>query len=354
MKKFISLALVAVRCFLCHCLWQAAAETKTKKKLAADKAKNEKVQITGVIATNLGDMSFNDSAKAGLDELEAAGYTVNTTECNTEEKQYEPQLRTAAENSEIVVGVGSELTMIDKVADDYPDVKFIWVDNPAPNPEKHPNLTSILYAQNEGSYLVGYIAGSLTETGVVGFIGGADIPVINDFRVGYEQGAKQAGKDLGKDVKVVKGYTGDWSDTNLGAEWGQTLHGQGADIIFCAAGGSGNGAIMKAKDLGYKCIGVDQDQRITLGDGKYQDVILCSMIKNVHKSIVDYINDFYEDDSKWLGGGVMNAGLDGGYVEVAYGDKDMDMLVPEDVLKALDEQIEKIAGGKIKVDTVMK
>lgn len=343
MKKFISVALVAVM-VLSMSLFMASCGGDDKE---------EGVQITGVIATQLGDMSFNDSAKAGLDELEEQGYTVNVTECNTDETQYEPQLRTAAEKSEIVIGVGSELAMIGDIAKEYPDTKFIWIDNVVDDYKDISNLTCISYKQNEGSYLVGYIAGSMTETGVVGFIGGADIPVINDFYVGYEQGALQAGKDLDKDVKVIKGYTGDWSDTNLGAEHAQDQATRGADIIFCAAGGSGNGAIMKAKDLGIKCIGVDQDQRITLGDGQYADDILCSMIKNVQKSIVDYVNEFYEDDSKWIGGEVFYAGSEGNYVEVAYGSEDMEMLVPDDVLAALDEQMAKIKDGTIVVDTAL-
>lgn len=348
MKKFISLALVAVM-VLSMSLFMASCGGDDAKEEGGD----GKVQITGVIATQLGDMSFNDSAKAGLDQLEEQGYTVNITECNTVESQYEPQLRTAAENSEIVVGVGSELTMIGEIAKAYPDVKFIWIDNIVDDYKDIPNLTCISYKQNEGSYLVGYIAGSMTETGIVGFIGGADIPVINDFLAGYKQGAEQAGKDLNKDVKVIKGYTGDWSDTNLGAEWAQNLQSEGADIIFCAAGGSGNGAIMKAKELGIKCIGVDQDQRIALGDGKYADDILCSMIKNVQKSIVDYISLFYDNEDEWIGGDVFYAGSDGEYLKVAYGSDDMEMLVPEDVIAALDEQMEKIESGEIVVDTAL-
>lgn len=347
MKKFISLTLAAMM-VLTMTLFMASCGSDEGD---GNDAENGKIQVTGVIATQLGDMSFNDSAKAGLDELEGKGYTVNITECNTDETQYEPQLRTAAEKSEIVIGVGSELTMIGKIAKEYPDTKFIWIDNVVDDYADIPNLTCVSYKQNEGSYLVGYIAGSMTESGVVGFIGGADIPVINDFRVGYEQGAKQAGKDLGKEVKIVKGYTGDWSDTNLGAEWAQDLQAKGADIIFCAAGGSGNGAIMKAKELGIKCIGVDQDQRIALGDGKYADDILCSMIKNVQKSIVDYVTKIYESEDNWIGGQVFYAGSDGEYVTVAYGSDDMEMLVPDDVIKALDEQMAKIESGEIKVDT---
>ena len=152
-------------------------------------------------------------------------------------------------------------------------------------------------------------------------------------------------------VKVVKSFTNSWSDTNAGAESGQTLASQGADIIFCAAGGSGNGAIMKAKELGIKCIGVDQDQRITLK--KYADDILCSMVKQVGKSIVDIVKDYAEDPESFPGAKVFDAGMDGGYVDVVYGDKDQEILVPEDIRAELDEQIKNLKDGTLKVDTAL-
>lgn len=343
MKKFISLALVAVM-VLSMSLFMASCGDKEE---GGDAAESKGVKITGVIATQLGDKSFNDSANAGLEELKSQGFDVNVVQCDTDETKYKPSLITAAESSDIVVGVGSELTMIDQVAAEYPDTKFIWVDNVVENPEKYENLTCISYKQNEGSYLVGYIAGKMTESDVVGFIGGQEIPVIEDFRVGYTQGVKAANPD----ATVLKNFTNDWSDTNAGAEAAQTQSGQGADIIFCAAGGSGNGAILKAEELGIKCIGVDQDQRETMKD--YADFILCSMIKNVHKSIVDYINDFTADESKWIGGEVFVAGSDGNYVEVAYGPEDLEVMVPQDIIDELDGELEKIASGEVKVDTAL-
>ncbi|MEE0514718.1 MAG: BMP family ABC transporter substrate-binding protein [Emergencia sp.] len=342
MKKFISLALVAVM-VLSMSLFMASCGGDKEEAGGGEAAESKDITITGVIATQLGDKSFNDSAKAGLDKLKEQGFKVNVVQCDTDETKYEPSLRTAAENSDIVVGVGSELTMIDKIVGDYPDTKFIWVDNVVKNPEKYDNLTCIRYTQNEGSYLVGYIAGKMTESNVVGFIGGQKIDVIEDFRIGYEQGVK----DANPKAKVLKNWTNDWSDTNAGAEAAQTQAGQGADIIFCAAGGSGNGAILKAEELGIKCIGVDQDQRETMKD--YADYILCSMIKNVDKSLVDYINDFTEDESKWVGPEVFNAGPKGDYIKVAYGPEDLKVLVPQDIIDELDTQIEKIDSGEIDV-----
>lgn len=343
MKKFISLALVAVM-VLSMSLFMASCGGEDGN---AGGEAGDKPTIIGVIATQLGDKSFNDSANAGLEELKAQGYPVSIVQCDTDKNKYKPNLITAAETADIVVGVGSELEMIDQVAAEYPETKFIWVDNVVKDYEKYENLTCISYAQNEGSYLVGYIAGKMTESNVVGFIGGQKIPVIEDFRVGYTQGVK----DANPDAKVLKGYTNDWSDTNAGAEVAQTQAGQGADIIFCAAGGSGNGAILKAKELGIKCIGVDQDQRETMKDNA--DDILCSMIKNVQKSIVDYIVDFTTDSSKWIGGQVFYAGADGEYVKVAYGPEDLDVLVPQEIIDELDSVIEKIDAGEIKVDTAL-
>ena len=246
----------------------------------------------------------------------------------------------------MVIAVGSELNMIESVAKDYPDVKFVWVDNVSENLKDFDNLTCISYKQNEGSYLVGFIAGKMTKSGVVGFVGGADIPVINDFYAGYAQGAKEANAD----VKVVKNYTGDWSDTDKGAQCAQDLKGQGADIIFCAAGGSGNGVILKAKELGIKAIGVDQDQRITMSD--YADDILCSMVKNVGNSVVDLVTA-YANDGTWTGGEVFYAGMEGNYIGVAYGSEDQEMLVPQDIIDELDQKVEDIQAGKIVVDTVL-
>lgn len=348
MKKFISLALVAVMA-LSMSLFMAGCGGEDNAAGGGEEAKGVKVRC--VISTSLGDQSFNDSANAGIEQLKEEGYDASVVECNTDANLYEQNLRSAADEAGeggVVIGVGSELDMIGTVAKDYPDTKFVWCDNVLE--EIGENVTCVSYKQNEGSYLVGWIAGKMTESGVVGFIGGMDIPVINDFRVGYEQGVKDAAKDLGKEIKVVKQFTGDWSDTNLGAEAAQVEQSQGADIIFCAAGGSGNGAIFKAKELGIKCIGVDQDQRITLE--KYADDILCSMIKEVGKSIVDIVKD-YADNGNFAGGEVFDAGMGGGYVAVAYGGEDQEQLVSDDLKAELDAQIEKLNAGDLKVDTAL-
>jgi basic membrane protein A len=306
------------------------------------------LKVTAVVSTNLGDKSFNDSAKVGIDKLTADGFEANIVECNSNADLFEQNLRSAADAADLIIGVGSELDMIGAVANDYPDKKFVWVDNVMDDLEKYPNLTCISYKQNEGSYLVGWVAGKMTESNVVGFIGGMDIPVINDFYAGYAQGAK----DANPDVKVVKNYTGDWSDTNLGAECGQALAAQGADIIFCCGGGSGTGAILKAEELGIKCIGVDQDMRITMPD--YADYIICSMIKDIGASIEGLVTAVAEDpEANWTGGEVFFAGMGEGYVGAAFGGPDQEVLVPQEIIDELAPIKEKVVNGELVVDTVL-
>lgn len=336
MKKFISVALIVCMAFTMT-MFMAGCGSKDE----GAGAEADALKITAVFATALGDQSFNDSAKIGMDQLAGEGFVTNTVECDNNADMFEQNLRSAADEANVVVGVGSELNMIAAVAADYPDVKFIWIDNVDDNYADHENLLCVSYKQNEGSYLVGYVAGMMTESNVVGFIGGQDIPVINDFRVGYEQGAKAANPD----VKIVKMFTDDWADTNKGAECAQTLAGQGADIIFAAAGGSGSGAILKAEELGIKCIGVDQDQRISMPD--YADFIICSMVKDVGTSVYNIVKDI--DAGNWAGGDIFYAGMDGGYITVGYGEDPI--LVPEDVQAAVNAEADKIGAGEVTVDT---
>ena len=337
MKKIISLALAVVM-VLSMGMFMTGCSGDTE---------SDGLVVKAVLSTNLGDKSFNDSAKLGIDNLAAAGFDASVVECNANADLFEQNLRSAADVADIIIGVGSELDMIGTVANDYPDKKFVWVDNVMDDLEKYPNLTCISYKQNEGSYLVGYVAGKMTESNVVGFIGGMDIPVINDFYAGYAQGAK----DANPDVKVVKNYTGDWSDTNLGAECGQALAAQGADIIFCCGGGSGTGAILKAEELGIKCIGVDQDMRITMPD--YADYIICSMIKDVGASIEGLVTEVAADKAAWTGGEVFFAGMGDGYVGAAFGGEDQEVLVPQEVIDELDPIKEKVVKGELVVDTAL-
>lgn len=297
-----------------------------------------------VVSSGFGDKSFNDSAKEGAERLkEEKGVNVSYIECNnTEIKQ---QLMNAAEAADAVVAVGWECYDIAEVAPEYPDKKFIWVDNPAENIEEIPNLLCITYAQNEGSFLVGYIAAKMSKSGTIGAVGGEDSTVINDFMVGYEQGAKYANADV--KVEIIDAG-GDYENPGLGKDCALTLADKGADVIFNVAGNTGNGIFAAAQERSFYAIGVDSDQKIS--SPEFDDVIICSMKKEVGLSIYDAIADFL-DNGTWNGGQIWETDMATGYISVAYGNEDSTQQISDALKKEVEDLSAKIIDGEIEVDT---
>ncbi|XVG95488.1 BMP family ABC transporter substrate-binding protein [Eubacteriales bacterium KG127] len=308
------------------------------KKKEGGSGKDGKPVVAVVVADGFGDRSFYDSSKAGLDKLEKEGLvSPMTIECRGE--NFEQQMRNAADKADIIIPVGWEFGDIEKVSDDYPDKKFIWIDNAGK--KNHENLLYVNYAQNEGSYLVGYIAAKMSKTGTIGAVGGQDMSTINDFIVGYEQGAKKANPD----IKVVKNYVGDFEDPAQGKESAQALHSKGADVIFAVAGNSGSGVIEAGKEGGFYVVGVDSDQKYIA-----PDTIICSMVKNVDESIYSIVSK-YVKDKKWDGNKTWIADMATGFISVAYGQKDAPQQVSDEIKKEAEAIQKEIVEGKIKVDT---
>ena len=203
------------------------------------------------------------------------------------------------------------------------------------------NLLSITYAQNEGSFLVGYIAGKLTTTGKIGAVGGEDSETINDFIVGYAAGAKYANPD----VQVRTQYADTYDDPARGKELALALYDGGCDIVFQVASRTGEGVFEAAAERGLLAIGVDSDQKYI-----NPDVIICSMIKQVGLSIEQTVSALLADGT-WNGGEIWVADMSTGLVDAVYGDDTMTQQV-SDELKAEVEQIKAdIIDGKIEVPT---
>lgn len=297
-----------------------------------------KATVAVVVAGKFGDRSFYDSSKEGLDRL-VKDFGVNpiTIECNNE--NHDIQIKNAAEKADIIALVGWEFYNIETIAPDYPEKKFIWIDNATESPVA--NVLNITYAQNEGSFLAGYIAAALTKSGTVGAVGGEDVATINDFIVGYEQGAKY----YNADVKVVKNYSNNYDDPALGKDCAIALNDQGADVVFQIASACGDGVFEAAKEKGFYAIGVDSDQ-------KYIDpeVIVCSMKKEVGSSIYTAVSEFLAGDTSKLGT-TWVADMATGYIGIGYGDDTMTQQVPDDVKTAVEELKAKIVSGEIKVNT---
>ena len=303
-----------------------------------DEGEKSDLKLALVVAGQFGDRSFYDSSKEGVERLKKdLGIQVTTIECNNE--NHDAQMKNAADKADLVVCVGWEFYEIESIAPEYPDVKWIWIDNATENPV--PNVLNITYAQNEGSFLAGYIAASLSKTGVVGAVGGQDQPVINDFIVGYKQGAEAAKPD----IKVITNYTNDYDDPAKGKDCAIALADKNADVIFQIASAAGDGVFQAAKARGFYAIGVDSDQ-------KYIDpeVIICSMKKEVGNSIYDAVKALANgDESKW--GTTWVADMSNGYVGIGYGDDSMPQQVPDEVKAAVEEMAQKIISGEIKVNT---
>lgn len=339
MKKTLALILCLVMAFSCAALTACGGNDAPAANAPAD---SDALKVAVVVAGKFGDRSFYDSSKAGLDKLVADfGVEPITIECNNE--NHDIQMKNAAENADVVVCVGWEFYNVETIAPDYPEVKWIWIDNATSAPVE--NVLNITYAQNEGSFLAGYIAAAVSESGTVGAVGGEDADTINDFIVGFEQGAKYYGTENGKDITCVKNYSNTYDDPAVGKDCAIAVNDQGADVIFQIASACGDGVFEAAKERGFYAIGVDSDQ-------KYIDpeVIICSMKKEVGNSIYDAVSALIGgDSSKW--GTTWIADMSTGYVGIGYGDDSMTQQVPDDVKAAVEELAAKVVSGEIAVDT---
>lgn len=261
------------------------------------------VRVTLVVNGTLGDKSFFDSALRGLKQAETeAGITLKVIETGEDQAKWETGLDDAMADTEnydlLIAGTFSMADFMTARADLYPDKKFIMFDTAVDygGKCKCTNVYSVEYAQNEGSYLAGvYVAAMIKEgkleglsgKSVIGAVGGLDIPVINDFIAGYEQGAKS----IIPDITLVKQYiAGDkpFFDPARGKEIALAMYDQGADFVFGIAGGSGQGVIEAAKERKRYMIGVDSDQATIVGEKDPEGAarILTSMLKNVDASLL--------------------------------------------------------------------
>ncbi|HWD41957.1 MAG TPA: BMP family ABC transporter substrate-binding protein [Fimbriimonas sp.] len=231
-----------------------------------------------------GDKSFNDSAWAGVQraekELGIPESDVKSVESKFE-KDYEGNITGMADSGcDIVFAVGlAQGTALNTVAPKYPNTKFAIIDGSV----NQPNVRSIVFNEEQGSFLAGYLAGLVTKSNKIGFVGGQKIPLIEKFQAGYEAGAKTANPAV---TILPAKYTESWDDTTQGKLAAQTLYTGGADIVYHAAGRCGLGVIEAAKEANKFVIGVDSDQ-----DGQAPGLVLTSMVKHVDEGVFQTIKD---------------------------------------------------------------
>ncbi|MFJ2866187.1 BMP family protein [Kitasatospora sp. NPDC087314] len=243
-----------------------------------------------------GDQSFNDSAARGLDKAKAE-LGVSVTEADAKAGEAEADKETRLKNLvdggyKTIVAVGFVYQdAVDKVAKDNPNVKFAIIDS---NKTDQPsNVTSLLFAEQEGSYLAGVAAANKSKAKHVGFIGGVQTELIKKFEAGYKAGVKSVDPNIVVETTYLTtppDFTG-FGSPDKGKEAAQGQLDKGADVIYTAAGSSGNGAIEAvANKPGALAIGVDSDQAAQPALAKYKNSILTSMVKNVDNAVFSYID----------------------------------------------------------------
>lgn len=291
-----------------------------------------------------GDQSFNDSAAAGLDKAKAElGVEVNELEAGNGEAESakEERLRLLASggfNPVIAVGFAYSASVA-KVAAEFPDTKFAIVDDDA---AKGANISNLVFAEEQGSFLVGAAAALKSTKGDVGFVGGVEVPLIKKFEAGFEAGAKAVKPDIKIQSKYLTqppDFSG-FGDPAKGKTAAEGMFDAGADVVYQAAGGSGAGVFEAAKAAGGMAIGVDSDQAKT-ADPTVADVIITSMLKKVDVAVFDFIKSF---TSGSVAAGPKVYDLAAGGVDYSTTGGKVD-----DIKTKLDEFKAKIASGEITV-----
>ena len=279
------------------------------------------------------DKSFNESAYNGAERWKKdTGKNYLDFEISNEAQREQAMRRMADKGASPIIGVGfGQASTMEKVAKDFPKLQFAIIDSVV----KLPNVESVVFKEQEGSFLVGMMAAIASKTGKVGFVGGMDVPLIRKFQCGYEQGAKYANPKVEVTANMTGTTASAWNDPTRGAELAKAQFAKGVDVVFAAAGGTGNGVYQAAKDAGKLAIGVDSNQN-HLQPG----TMLTSMVKRVDVAVYNL--------SKKINPGVTVLGLKEGGVDYAL-DKHNEKLVSADMKKKVDAAKADIIAGKIKV-----
>lgn len=284
------------------------------------------------------DKSFNQSASEGAERFKKET-KINYIEVQVgSETQTEQVLRNLARKKiDMIAAIGfAQGQAVQNVAKEFPNTKFVLIDGVATGN----NVSSVLFKEQEGSYLVGVAAAMASKTKKIGFVGGIDIPLIRAFACGYVQGAKALDAKVDVTQNMVGTTASAWNDPAKGGELARSQFERGVDVVFAAAGGSGMGTLQTAKEKGKLAIGVDSNQNYL-----YPGTMLTSMVKRVDVAIYD---SFMQLKNGTWKGGLVNKGLKEGGVDWAL-DKDNRALITPEIEKRVNAVKQDIISGKIKV-----
>ena len=329
-------------------------------------AQDDPLRVVSVVNGTLGDKSFFDSAQRGMEAIaDEYDIEIDTVELGIDPANWEPGLLDVMADTDsydiLIAGTFQMIDFLAANAHSYPDKLFMFYDAPMPydNPdvcvEGCANVYSMTYAQNEGSFLAGVYAAAMSQSGVdgmndaaiIGAVGGQQIPVIDDFIVGYEQGACLVNSESQNIVQ----YAGSWNDPARGKEIALAMYEQDADIVFQVAGGTGVGVFEAAHEQGRFALGVDSDQATIVAetDPDQAERILTSMMKNVDNSIFRAVTLHLEGELPY--GSAESLGIPEGGVGLAKNEF-YDASTPDDIKDLVAAAEEAVVNGDIEVVTV--
>ncbi|BAK98368.1 putative ABC transporter substrate-binding protein [Oscillibacter valericigenes Sjm18-20] len=352
-RRFLCAILAGLLCLIlvaCGSTSSAGTSAAASGSGAAPGSAGSNIRVCIVYSGSLGDKSYNDSCNEGAQRAaKELGVEVKNLEASSSADEWKANLLSAAEDGyDLVICSSSNFEeYLKEIAPEYPDVKFAIIDTTVAGD----NIVSVSFAQNQGSFLAGAAAAMLTTKTeisginadkIIGWVGGMDIPVLHDFYVGYEQGAKY----IDPDIKILQSFAGSWSDPLKGKELALAQFDQGADVVMNVASGTGPGILEAAAEAGKYAIGVDLNQ-----DDYQPGHVLTSQLKRVDtacymviKSVVD--GTFEGNSVSYLT--IKDNGVsltDFSVMKDALGDS-----FPQDIVDKVNELEGKIASGEIVVD----
>ncbi|MCR5178645.1 MAG: BMP family ABC transporter substrate-binding protein [Lachnospiraceae bacterium] len=299
---------------------------------------NEDVPLVGIVTYSGGieDGGFNQSAWEGLQRLSGM------TGCETKflesyaEGDLQKNIHSLIEAGGDLcwgTGYGCEEVLLEE-AKEHPETSFAIIDYAYEDTPS--NMTGVMFRAQESSFLAGYVAGSVTETGKIGFVGGETNEVIDQFQYGFQAGVLYAGRESGRDISVETAYAGTFSDSKKGRELADELYGKGCDIVFHAAGETGTGVIEAAREAGKYAIGVDKDQAYLAPSN-----VLTSVLKDVNTAVYRVSCDFISGED--IGGKTVELGL----AEDAVGLSEDHSLYSDEIYDKMLSLKDEIAEGKL-------
>lgn len=307
------------------------------------------LSIAHVINGALGGQNFFEDAETGISELAAAGHVTATFETEDDNPAQWQDAVTAVSGGNwdvVVVGSWQMKDIISEAVVTFPEQRYLFYDVPF----EHPNVASVLYKQNEGSFLAGVLAAQVTtnsadfplsgEGKVVGIVAGMDVPTLNDFVVGFQAGVAA----VDPSIEVLVNYVGSYSDPDKGYAQATEMFDRGADVVFQAAGASGDGVLRAAKEANKYGIGVDQNQ-----NQSYPGHILTSVLKHVGTSIILTIEA--AQDGEDVFGSTITYGLENDGVGLTF--EGNGAIVPQSVLDTIEQYKQQIIAGEISVPSAL-